>query len=159
MADKLYAGDAFPSLTLNLVGGGTATVPEISGAKYQIILFYRGHWWPYCRRQLAGFASEKAGLDALNATVLGVSVDDAENAATIASDLNFPVAFGATRQQGEATGAWWGDNRGGCIQPSEFIIGADGKVISSTYSSGPIGRVDAADVVKLLNFYEKRDAK
>ena len=44
MADKLYAGDACPSLTLNLVGGGTATVPEISGAKYQIILFYRGHW-------------------------------------------------------------------------------------------------------------------
>jgi hypothetical protein len=44
MADKLYAGDAFPSLTLNLVGGGTATVPEISGAKYQIVLFYRGHW-------------------------------------------------------------------------------------------------------------------
>jgi len=31
--------------------------------------------------------------------------------------------------------------------------------VSSTYSSGPIGRVDAADVVKLLNFYEKRDKK
>lgn len=108
---------------------------------------------------MVGFANEKAGLDALNATVLAVSVDDEENAKLVADDVNFPVAFGATREQGESTGGWWGDNRGGCIQPSEFIVGADGKVVSSTYSSGPIGRIDAADVVKLLNFYEKRDKK
>lgn len=44
MAEKLNLGDAVPSLTLNLVGGGTATVPDMVDAKYQIILFYRGHW-------------------------------------------------------------------------------------------------------------------
>ncbi len=44
MAEKLNLGDTFPSLTLNLVGGGTATVPEANGAKYNIVLFYRGHW-------------------------------------------------------------------------------------------------------------------
>jgi hypothetical protein len=27
-------------------------------------------------------------------------------------------------------------------------------VITSSYSSGPIGRIDAANVVKLINFYE-----
>jgi hypothetical protein len=44
MAAKLNLGDTFPSLTLNLVGGGTVTVPETNDAKYQIVLFYRGHW-------------------------------------------------------------------------------------------------------------------
>ena len=44
MAKKLEIGDVFPAMTLNLVGGGTATVPDAAGAKYQIILFYRGHW-------------------------------------------------------------------------------------------------------------------
>ena len=44
MGAKLNTGDAFPSLNLNLVGGGTATVPDPTDAKYQMVLFYRGHW-------------------------------------------------------------------------------------------------------------------
>ena len=43
MAEKLNTGDAFPKLTLKLVGGGTATLP-LPDARYQVILFYRGHW-------------------------------------------------------------------------------------------------------------------
>lgn len=44
MADKLGIGATMPSLTLNLVGGGTAKVPDLSDANYQVVLFYRGHW-------------------------------------------------------------------------------------------------------------------
>jgi hypothetical protein len=44
MADKLNAGDAFPKLRINLVGGGTLDLPDGLDAKYRIILFYRGHW-------------------------------------------------------------------------------------------------------------------
>jgi hypothetical protein len=42
------------------------------------------------------------------------------------------------------------------IQPAEFVIGEDGKVVASSYSAGPLGRMDAADVVKLIKFYEAR---
>ncbi len=105
---------------------------------------------------MAGFASEKEALDALGAKVIAISTDSEEDAKTVAADLNFPVAFGGTREMGDAVGAWWGENRGGCIQPSEFIVNADGKVGSSTYSSGPIGRVEAADVVRLITFREKQ---
>ena len=44
MATKLDIGDAFPDMTLNLVDGGTAKIPDLVDAKYQMILFYRGHW-------------------------------------------------------------------------------------------------------------------
>ena len=44
MAAKLNAGDAFPKVTLNLVGGGTVTVPDGIDANYLVVLFYRGHW-------------------------------------------------------------------------------------------------------------------
>ena len=44
MAEKLNTGDTFPSLTLDLVGGGTLTVPDGLDSKYKVILFYRGHW-------------------------------------------------------------------------------------------------------------------
>ena len=44
MADKLNTDDAFPSVTLDLVGGGTVTVPDEIDSKYLMVLFYRGHW-------------------------------------------------------------------------------------------------------------------
>jgi hypothetical protein len=44
MAEKLNTGDTFPSLTLDLVGGGKMTVPDDFDSKYGVILFYRGHW-------------------------------------------------------------------------------------------------------------------
>lgn len=44
MAAKLGIGDAFPSMTLKLVGGGTLDLPQGLDARYKVILFYRGHW-------------------------------------------------------------------------------------------------------------------
>ena len=44
MADKLGIGDSFPGLSLDLVGGGSLSLPDGLDAKYKMILFYRGHW-------------------------------------------------------------------------------------------------------------------
>jgi hypothetical protein len=44
MSNKLGIGDAFPAVTIDLVGGGTLDLPEGLDAKYRVILFYRGHW-------------------------------------------------------------------------------------------------------------------
>ena len=58
-----------------------------------------------------------------------------------------------TRDIANAIGAWWEDRRE-IIQPSEFILGLDNKVIASSYADGPLGRMQAEDVIKLINFYE-----
>lgn len=104
---------------------------------------------------MAGFETEKQGLEALGAKVIAVSVDPEDKAKEMADEVSFPVAFGATRADGDAVGAWWGEPQN-IIQPAEFVIGDDGKVVFSSYSSGPIGRMDADEVVKLVTFYEKR---
>lgn len=44
MSDKLYSGDAFPAMTLNLAGGGSFSIPSDIDSKYLIAIFYRGHW-------------------------------------------------------------------------------------------------------------------
>lgn len=44
MSEKLGIGSAFPSLTLNLVDGGTLNVPGGLDTDWKVILFYRGHW-------------------------------------------------------------------------------------------------------------------
>ena len=105
---------------------------------------------------MVGFENEKEGLEKLGAKVFAVSVDDEEKAGEVAAEVSFPVGHSATQADGDKIGAWWGEQRGGIIQPAEVIIGADGKVVASSYSAGPLGRMDAADVVKLINFYESR---
>ncbi len=44
MAAKLGSGEAFPSMELPLVGGGSINLPSDLKTTYSIILFYRGHW-------------------------------------------------------------------------------------------------------------------
>ncbi|TAK83521.1 MAG: redoxin domain-containing protein [Betaproteobacteria bacterium] len=107
---------------------------------------------------MAAFEKAKQDLAAVGAKVVAASVDPLDKAKEVADTVSFPVAYGATRETADRIGAWWEDRRS-IIQPSEFVLGADGKVRSSTYSSGPIGRIEPADVVKLINFYEKQTKK
>ena len=107
---------------------------------------------------MAGFEKLRPELDALGIKVLAASTDPLDKAREVAAELSFPVAYGVTREQADRIGAWWEDRRA-IIQPSEFLVTAEGMVRSATYSSGPIGRIDAADVVKLVTFYDKQAAQ
>ena len=109
-------------------------------------------------RQLAAFNDLKSDFDALNTTILGASVDPIDKAGEVQEGLQIPIAYGVTREQADSLGSWWEDRRS-IIQPSEFILGNDGKVVSATYSTGPIGRIMPEDVLKLINFYESQKNK
>lgn len=107
---------------------------------------------------MAAFEKAKGDLAAVGAKVVAASVDPLDKAKEVAAQLSYPVAYGVTREMADRIGAWW-EGRRSIIQPSEFVVGADGKVRASTYSSGPIGRVEPADVASLINFYEKQARK
>jgi len=102
---------------------------------------------------LDGFSKLKDELDKLSVKVVAASVDDLENAKTIADQNNFPIGYGVTKDLADQLGAFWEDRRQ-IIQPTQFIINAEGKVMTSAYADGPLGRIDAEDVVKMVNFYE-----
>ncbi len=87
--------------------------------------------------------------------MIASSVDPLDKAEEVAGPLSFPIGYGVTRDIADALGSWWEDRRN-IIQPSEFVVGADGKVIVSSYSDGPLGRIEAVDVVRLIKFYEAR---
>jgi peroxiredoxin len=107
---------------------------------------------------LAGFGRERQALETLGAKIVAASVDPLDKAKIVADEVGFPVAYGVTREQADAIGAWWEERRG-IVQPAEFLLDREGKVLSSTYSSGPIGRVDVADVIKHINFREAQAQK
>ncbi len=102
-----------------------------------------------------GYAEHRSELESLGASIVAASVDDPEKAGEIADGKGFPFGHSVTRADADALGSWWEDRRG-IIQPSEFLLNAENKVMAASYSDGPIGRMDAADIVKVINFYESK---
>jgi peroxiredoxin len=84
-------------------------------------------------------------------SIYAASVDTGEKASEVAADLSYPVGQGVSREIADLLGAWWEDRRG-IIQPTQFLLRRDGSIVQSTYSDGPLGRLDAADVCGLVNF-------
>lgn len=87
--------------------------------------------------------------------VVAASVDPLDKAQEVAADLSFPIGYGVTRDIANALGSFWEDRRN-IIQPSEYVVGADGKIVTASYSDGPLGRFEAGDIVKMVNFYESQ---
>ena len=89
--------------------------------------------------------------------MIGASVDDVDYAKEMADKgLTFPMAYGVTREESEAFGAWWSDDRGGYIQPAEFLVGRGGVVLGSMYASGPVGRMRVDEVIRQITNRERR---
>jgi len=87
----------------------------------------------------------------LGVSIIAASVDSKEKAAEVGAPLSFPVAWGVERTLGDQIGAFW-DERRDFIQPSEFVVNQSGRVLSSTYSSSPIGRTDPEEALVLIKF-------
>ena len=66
------------------------------------------------------------------------------------------MAYGATKEDGDLIGAWWSEDRGGYIQPAEFLLGPGGVVLGAMYASGPVGRMGADEAVRLITNRENR---
>ena len=64
---------------------------------------------------------------------------------------------GITRNQGDMMGSWWEERRNH-IQPTEFLLTKEGRVLSSTYSSSPLGRMDPVETLSLIKIIKRMQA-
>lgn len=90
--------------------------------------------------------------------MLACSTDPLEKARETVEKLGlaFPVGYGLrVPADAERIGAAWEAERQ-IIQPSEFLLDAKGRVLHSTYSSGPVGRIKASDLLRLVQFLEQK---
>lgn len=104
---------------------------------------------------MAGYEENKDELEKLGVAVFAASVDSGEDARKLADKVSFAIGEGVTRETAAVIGAWWGEEKG-IVQPSQFLVRRDGTVIQSTYSDGPLGRMDAADVCGMVKFLLKQ---
>ena len=106
---------------------------------------------------MAAYEAAKAKLDALDVTVYAVSTDNEAQAREVqGKSLSFHMAYGATKADSDAIGAWWSDDRGGFVQPAEFLLGRGGVVLGAMYASGPVGRMAADEVIHAIESRENR---
>ncbi len=113
---------------------------------------------------MAEWEANKKELDELGVTIYAVSVDDKEHATEVKDKgLTFPVAYGATKADADVLDAWWSEDRGGYIQPTEFLLGRGGTVLGSMYASGQVGRMGADEAIRFItrreNMRKEEEAK
>ena len=160
MAQKLVQGDKLPPITLKLTDGGTLALPEQLPGRYLALLFYRGHWCPYCRRHLTSYQENLAELTSLSVSVVAASVDTLEQSQAVVSELGltFPVAYGVSEADVAEMDPWIGvrENNDRYIQPMELLVLRGGTIFGSLYGSGPVGRMGVDEVLNSVHGREKR---
>ena len=150
----LNPGDPFPRLTMNVLGGGTLTLPDAFAGDFAAVLFYRGAWCPYCNAQLRAFQRASEQLADAGIRVAALSVDDEATTAELAGrhGLGFPVGYGTDAPAVAAlTGAFVNPDPV-FLQSTGFVLGPAGNVVVSVYSTGAIGRLVPDDVLGLVRY-------
>ncbi len=103
-------------------------------------------------------------LDALKAEAIDLyaaSVDPLDKAVETVKKLNlrFPVAYGLEAEKiSETFGAFYEEEKK-FLQPTNFLIGPDNKILRATYSTGSIGRFTALDVINMVKFLKSDQKK
>ena len=156
----LQNGQTFPTFDVPAVGGGTISIPQSLRGSYGVVLIYRGAWCPYCQAQLAGFQRATEKLAEAGVKVVALSVDDeATTVGTIEKfKLSFPVGHSADAEKvASITGAYTNYSPR-YLQTTDFLLAPDGKILNAVYSSGPIGRLVAEDVIGMVTYLKSKVA-
>ncbi len=93
-------------------------------------------------------------------SVYALSTDNLENAKKLATaaKANFPVLYGV---DGPALSRTWGsyyEQRRNILHATAFVLHPDHTILSATYSTGAVGRLDAKDALSVVLFFKARAA-
>ena len=155
---SLNNGQVFPTITASRVGGGEMTLPQDLGGKWAILLFYRGHWCPYCRQQLTDFQRSLEQLHEIDVEVVALSVDPLEEAEKTVERhrLTYPVLYGLDAHEvAPKIGAFMNEEPL-YLQATGFVLQPDGKIAVSVRSSGAIGRLVATDTINFIKYLQQQ---
>ena len=127
----LKAGDEAPDFELRSHRGGTVKLSSFKGRKNVVLAFHPLAFTPVCANQMSGYEAELPRFDAVDAAVLGISIDAQPAKAAWATALGsilvrpverFPPAWGVAERYGVFRA------KEGFSERAVFVIGKDGKV-------------------------------
>jgi peroxiredoxin len=154
---SLNNGRIFPTITASRIGGGEVTIPQDLAGKWTILLFYRGHWCPYCRQQLTDFQRALEQVHEIGAEVVALSVDSLEQATLTVERhrLTYPVLYGLNAHEIAPKIDAFVNEEPLYLQATGFVLQPDGKIAVSVRSSSAIGRLVAADTINFIKYLQQ----
>ncbi len=135
----LRIGSRAPAFVLPAADGTMWSLDARPGGDRAVVIFYRGNWCPYGRRQLADVQASLRELTRLGASVVAVSADSVEASAKTAAELglSFPVLSDPKSKLIRAFGA--ADSTDTIAWPSVFVLDDGDRVswraIESSYGA------------------------
>ncbi|HET6451632.1 MAG TPA: redoxin domain-containing protein [Spirochaetia bacterium] len=154
----LDVGDMFPDLKLKLIDGSEIQTKTGLKHSWNAVLVYRGAWCPFCISQLKSFQIGLEKLEAEGIGVLAISTEPLEKARETqkATGATFPIAYGVpVVETAEVIGAFYDPSSTHGVpflQSTGFLLGPDGRVMVSAYSSGALGRLAWQDVLTIVQY-------
>lgn len=107
--------------------GVSRRLSEIVAARPVVLVFYRGHWCPFCLRQLTEYQRHFADFEASGAGVVAVSVDEPGRSAALRRRLGlaFPILCDVDRRVARAWELYNPAEMGGVFLPATFVVAPD----------------------------------
>lgn len=121
-----------PDFLLPDAVGGWFRPFENLGPVGLVVVFYRGHWCPYCRRYLAKLQANLSRIAAAGAKLVAISPEPPATSAALSAELGltFPLLSDADGQVINRFGTRNGYLGGGSVlpHPSVFVIDNQGVI-------------------------------
>lgn len=157
-ASKMTAGQTFPAMHFDAVGGERVDPAAASG--WRLLVVYRGKHCPICKTYLNTLAELQGSFEEAGIGVMTVSADTKEKAGSEAAECGwkFPVGYGLTIDQMRTLGVYISSPRSPeetdrpFSEPAVFAINPEGKVQIVDISNAPFARPDLAGLLKGLSF-------
>lgn len=132
----IKTGRPLPRLELPLVGGGNRVLGDLAGARFVVLVFYRGLHCRRCNPYLNIYESLLPQFHEMGAEVIAVSADEQARAERSVAEWGLkelPVAYGFPLDRADEWGLYVTE-RGKpedpprFTEPALFIVGPDGKL-------------------------------
>lgn len=110
---------------------------------------------------MADFQSSLGAYEEEQISVIAGAVDSLEKTTEFGekAGVTFPIAWGMDALEiSRLTGAFY-DKEKAYIQPANFLVRPDKTIEVASYSTGPVGRFVAENVLGLVKFYKSRNKK
>ena len=110
---------------------------------------------------MAAFQEAAAELGEEGIEVVAGSVDPADKAAELVEklELDFPVLHSLpVTETAETLGAFY-ETRRSILHATGFVVAPDKTIDVVCYSTGPIGRLEVPDVIRLVQFRKRMAAQ
>jgi len=164
--NTLEAGQAFPLMTADKLGGGHVTLGKPSdGFEWQREGAYRGLHGPICKKYLANTEELAQQYHAEGVEVVMVSGDPEEKAQAMVDEkeLSRPMGYGLSVAQMQALGLYISDPRSAketdrpFPEPGLFVINEKGNVQILDVSNAPFARPELEGILNGIKFIRAND--